>query len=768
MDRHNTWLVKCGAGVLLILMVWFVCMNHTVVNASSATYATVTASSLHLRKSASTSSTSLGKVQYGTQVTILSTKKDAKKVTWYKVRALISEKTVEGYVHGDYIKKNKVYSYEQKTGVTNATSLNIRKTRSTSSEVLAKVSKGTKVTITGEKTVSGTKWVTLKLTVNNKSITGYTHSKYVTRDTVTASSEQYLFGIAKSANVVAYHKANTYTRIKASLQKDQEVVILNTLTVGGTKWYKVKIKMNASNVYGYVKASEITTKKATVSSTQTLSAKVKTKAKTHQIATVVAKKISTLSAGTSVTVKGTLTVNGQKWYRINYKISKKSYTAYIQALHVELDSEAVFEESIAAFPQSYKSSLRALHEQYPNWEFVPMDTGLDWNDVILNESKVGRNTIQSNVPKGGSVTSYSCPFSYLSTASGAYNWETDQYTVMDGSNWYSAAKEVIEYYMDPRNSLTPERIWQFEALAYDEKQDISVVRKILANTFMKDTYDCIDSATQKRDTGNYAQTFMSVGKQVGASPYFLATRVKQEVGINGSGSVSGKYPGYEGIYNFYNIGAFDSSSGQAIANGLYWASSGLTYHRPWTSISKALLGGASYIATSYINKGQNTNYLQKFNVVYAPLYSHQYMTNVMAPTSEARSQYNSYNSLGIIKDKYVFYIPVYKNMPSKAASLPVSAGNPNSYIKSLTATYGNVKQLLTPTFNYQTTSYTLVVDSSVDSITIAGSTVSKHATLSGTGTYSLKKDATTTIKIKCTAGNGTVTTYTLKVSRLPD
>lgn len=750
--------------VLLLILCFFVV--RVPVQGATAKNGTVTATSLNVRKNATTTSASLGVVQKGTQVKILNKTKDASGEVWYNVRVSISEKNVDGYVHGAYIEENPVYDFVQKTGQTNATSLNIRKTTSTSSTSLAVVPKGTRVTITGTKTVAGTKWVQLKLTVNGKSIDGYTHSKYVTRDTTTASSKDYLFGIANLDNAVVYKKANTYTKIRAKLQKKQEMILLNTLTVNGVSWYKVKIKMNDTNVYGYVKASNVTKTTATITGKESLKASVIKDTKTYKIASTVAGKVKNVTVGTEVTVKGNLTVNSVKWYLCNFSVSKKSYTAYIPASCVRLDAEAEFEQSIAGFPESYKVSLRKLHEQYPNWMFVPLQTGLNWSTVIENERKVGRNTIQSNLPKGGSVTAYSFPFSYLSTDSGAYNWATDTYTLIDGSNWYTADKKVIEYYMDPRNALTTERIWQFEALAYDENHSIDVVKKILENTFMSGDYKVYDRDTLLLDEGNYAKTFMQVGKLVGASPYFLAARAKQELGVNGSGSVSGVYPGYEGIYNYYNIGANDSSTGQAIANGLRWASSGTTYLRPWTSISKAIQGGAQYIATSYINKGQNTLYLQKFNVVYAPLYSHQYMTNVMAPTSEARTQYNSYQNLGIMNGKYVFYIPVYQNMPASPATLPASAGNPNSYMKSLTASYGGKTISLTPTFDYKTTSYTMVVGPEVDLIKIEGSAVSKHATVSGLGSYTLAAGKTTTIHITCTAGNGTKTTYTLKVSRM--
>ena len=46
-------------------------------------------------------------------------------------------------------------------------------------------------------------------------------------------------------------------------------------------------------------------------------------------------------------------------------------------------------------------------------------------------------------------------------------------------------------------------------------------------------------------------------------------KIFQEVGRNGSNSVTGTYPGYEGYYNFFNFGAYDG--GNAIENGLKYA-----------------------------------------------------------------------------------------------------------------------------------------------------------------------------------------------------
>ena len=139
---------------------------------------------------------------------------------------------------------------------------------------------------------------------------------------------------------------------------------------------------------------------------------------------------------------------------------------------------------------------------------------------------------------------------------------------------------------------------------------------------------------------------MTAAKKSKVSPYHLASRVKQEVVINAnkmSSSVSGTVSGYKGIYNFYNIGANNSVvAGGAVANGLKWAKTGKTYLRPWNNRYKSLVGGAQYIGKNYINMGQNTLYLEKFNVTAKNRYNHQYMGNIEAPNNEATKTVAAY------------------------------------------------------------------------------------------------------------------------------
>lgn len=89
------------------------------------------------------------------------------------------------------------------------------------------------------------------------------------------------------------------------------------------------------------------------------------------------------------------------------------------------------------------------------------------------------------------------------------------------------------------------------------------------------------------------------------------------------------------------------------------------YERPWTSPKKAIVGGAKFIAKSYIAKGQFTSYLKKFNVnpnSFYDMYNHQYMANLSAPSTEASTSWNTYTKNNLTTLPLEFNIPVYDGM----------------------------------------------------------------------------------------------------------
>ena len=140
----------------------------------------------------------------------------------------------------------------------------------------------------------------------------------------------------------------------------------------------------------------------------------------------------------------------------------------------------------------------------------------------------------------------------------------------------------------------------------------------------------------------------------------------QEQGYKGT---SGLISGAGGIYNFFNIEAYQSGNQSATERGLAWAGSGDTYLRPWNTKAKAIIGGALYYGNNYAKAGQNSFYLKKFNVIGDNRYKHQYMTNIEGAKNEGAMLSRAYSE----EDKngvFTFYIPVYRDMPDVPAVMP--------------------------------------------------------------------------------------------------
>ena len=345
---------------------------------------------------------------------------------------------------------------------------------------------------------------------------------------------------------------------------------------------------------------------------------------------------------------------------------------------------------ISNFPASYQPYLRELEKKHPNWNFTALYTNLSWDYVISNENVFGKNL----VPK-----SYSDR--WKNTNPGEYNVEID-------GNWVDSSRQAVEYTMDPRNFFNEVRIFQFEKLSYDASSNVANnIDKILYGTeFYQNKVDYLDENGNRIYTNStYADLIENGARNSGVSAFHLASRIKQEVGpFLSHRSISGDVEGYRGLYNFYNIGA-TSSTGQmeAIKKGLQYAKDGngasietqRKYLIPWNTKEKSITGGGIFIGSSYISRGQNTIYLQKFHVFdnsSSSLFWHQYMTNVLAPYSESKSVYNGYNNSNLLDSNLSFILPIYYNMPERMVESP--SINPNDYQADNTQVMANVSSTL--------------------------------------------------------------------------
>jgi len=309
-------------------------------------------------------------------------------------------------------------------------------------------------------------------------------------------------------------------------------------------------------------------------------------------------------------------------------------------------------EDIEQFPESYREALYALSEKHPNWRFECYNPDLDWDFVVESELLGTRSLV--GVYKG-----------------------TKWYSKVHGQSWGYATKEAVEYVMDPRNSFTEEYIFQFERLTYNEVcHTVEATQCILESTFMKGILPGTDKT--------YAETFVELGREISVSPFHLASRAAQEQGLGNSSLISGTYPGYEGLYNYYNIGASGASDKEVIESGLARARK-----EGWTTPYLSIHGGANFISKSYILRGQDTLYFQKFDVERSDnsVFSRQYMQNIEAPRSESKKAYRAYAKQNLLDQAFVFRIPVYNNMPAEPCIIPDALPDPiltpSEYVESL-------------------------------------------------------------------------------------
>lgn len=672
-----------------------------------------------------------------------------------------------------------------------------------------KLSKNRLVIIKGQAIVNGEKWYRISFEISDKTFTGYMLSDYVQLTLENSVRAKMIAAdVQKVRTKAGKEKYLKVSKKVVTLKKGKAVKILKEVTVDKKKWFYVSFSYNKKTYKGYILADSIAFT-ATSVSTESPSPSPSPSQKTEtEMGVVTANRLNVrlgagtnygnllwnaskvqLIKGTDVAILGSKDVNGVLWYQISFQYSGKEFMGYVCANYIAIGetkestkptesaepSETVsqapvvsevpssdFEASLdkEGFPESYKNSLRILHEKYPLWQFKAFQVNYDWDTVIEKETALGKNLITNSKALG-----------WKSFETGAYNWSTDKFVPFDGSTWVTASKAAVEYYMDPRNFLTTDGIFQFEYLAYEPQyQTIDGVESILNNTILGDTKYTYTDASGMKQTITYGETFLSAAEYSNVNPFHLATRVKQEVVTSKglSSSATGSFSGYFGYYNFYNIGATHSTAvNGAIMNGLKFAKTGngmsaankTTFMIPWNNPYNAIVGGAKYIGNNYINRGQNTVYLQKFNLSSYSTFKHQYMANVEAAKAEAQKTYAAYRNF--VEIPVVFYIPIFRNMPAKNCPVPETVKNPNNWLKTLSVT----DQTMTPTFkigNDEDTSYTVMVDSDTASVKINAASVSSFAHIDGTGTYTIS-EGTNRFKVTVTAQNGEKRSYTLYV-----
>ncbi|WP_462410946.1 PA14 domain-containing protein [Neobacillus sp. Marseille-QA0830] len=211
------------------------------------------------------------------------------------------------------------------------------------------------------------------------------------------------------------------------------------------------------------------------------------------------------------------------------------------------------------------------------------------------------------------------------------------------SAWINALNSDVLYYVNPTNfAKGSTEYFQFLKLSESAGLNIDEVNnKILSG---------------KGILQGKASSFIEAGTKLGINEVYLISHALLETG-NGTSdlakgvlvsSVDGQAVEPKVVYNMYGINAKDSCPTQC--------GSEYAYKMGWTTPELAIVGGAEFIASSYIKKGQDTLYKMRWNPA-APG-THQYASDI----GWAVKQVNKIKNLYDILSNYilVFEEPKYQ------------------------------------------------------------------------------------------------------------
>ena len=530
----------------------------------------------------------------------------------------------------------------------------------------------------------------------------------------------------------------------------KDLITSTNTTCKSNKWYNVMYK----NTNGYVCSDYVSIIDGTFNGVSVMdySARVNgNNVYVRKSPTTSSESLDKLSLGTNVGIieelpSNSANCNSKRWYKIQYYGNKIGYMCkdYVTKKSEITYSDPAYEKELreakVPFPESYIPYLSYLHKKYPKWNFVAINTGYSFASAV--DCEEGKNLMQTNNK----------------------NFLADNYTSStESSAWKKVNSNVIAFYMDPRNWLTEERIFMFENLQYSDALTPvypSLIKSIFSNGKLADD--------------KYTIPMFNSGAKNKVSPLAIATRIRLEVGINGSDSTNGTsftWEGktYSGYYNFFNIGAYsDTINGvrvNSLKRGLLYAAKLIRRDgKVWDNIETSISEGSNLLSSGYIKSGQDTLYYQHFNVApdaYYSSFTHQYQTNIQAPATEGNQTYNSYRKANILNNAFTFEIPVYNNMP-EYTSLP-NSGDTNNNLKDLKVEGYSI----TPSFDDDVLNYEVYVPKSTNAINVIAEKESELSTISGNGKIELDSDETT-LTIKIVSQSGNEKKYTLEIHRVDD
>ena len=233
----------------------------------------------------------------------------------------------------------------------------------------------------------------------------------------------------------------------------------------------------------------------------------------------------------------------------------------------------------------------------------------------------------------------------------------------DGSGLFIASKEAVEYYMHPGSfdSLHP---YYYQFLKLSEVVN-GITAEEINTSFLKDAGILAGTAASFIEAGanlnvNFIYLLSHAVHETGYGKSQLAMGI--EVGRNEIGNAEQvtdenreKLTDIRVVYNMYGVGAKDTAPNKL--------GSEYAYNQGWFTVHDAIVGGASFVASNYFKRGQDTLYKMKWNPSFPG--NLQYATHVIWAVKQAEKIADIYKKTGADKKtNAVFEIPYYVDQPA--------------------------------------------------------------------------------------------------------
>ena len=457
--------------------------------------------------------------------------------------------------------------------------------------------------------------------------------------------------IAKLNSTAMYQKPATSTKA-IKTYKQGYILKLYTYTAS---WYKAKVKVNGKYQTAYVPKNSIILPNPSSKAEQGIALKNPTTV--YAYTSTNAKALKSYEAGSILKVYSYT----DSWYRATIYVDGQKKTGYILKSHLEKVSQestqqtgltqknpttiykkpALTSGTLKTYP---KNSVLTYHNYSANWYVTKINVNGVYQTGYIKKSDISSRTITNyglTLDEAVALQMKMSPVTDTNTkmvtgdllfTSRAASW--------DDSYWKSATAAQVRKYLNPENYSPGSReYYQFLILSEPAGTNVTEINKNVLNG--------------KGVLDGKAASFIQAASTNSINEVYLISHALLETANGTSPLARGiKYNGTT-VYNMYGIGAYDYDPN---GTGAKYA-----YNQGWTSVEKAIVGGAAFVAKSYIHAGQDTLYKMRWNPEsmstkgYA---SHQYATDIGWAVKQTARMAQIY---GLLTQYTLLYdIPSYK------------------------------------------------------------------------------------------------------------